>query len=355
MHLEGTDRCHDHDGRRVQPGRSAFEVEELLAAEIEREPRLGDRVIGQRQRHPGGDDRVAAVGDVGERSAVNEGGHRFRGLHEVGQEGLVKNGGHRADHADLPREHRLAVLREADQDPIKPRSQIGRRVGQAEDGHDLAGRGDVEAALSRYALRTPAQADDDVPQGAIVHVQDPLPEHLGWVELEVAKVDVVIDRRGQQVVGRGDRVKIASELKVDRVRRLDLAQASTGRSALAAEDRPHRRLTQSQGHALADAPQTLGKSDRRGRLSLARGRRRDCRDQDQLARLAVGRGDRLEAYFRLVAAVRLKELLGDVQVARHLYDRSARRLRQCGSCDRAPHALGSSWPSYPEGSIHWSK
>ena len=105
------------------------------------------------------------MGDVGERSAVNEGGHRFGGLDEIGQDRLVENGGHRADHATLLGEHRLAVLREADQDPIEPRPQIGRRAGQAEDGHDLAGRRDVEAGLSRHALRPSAQADDDVPQG----------------------------------------------------------------------------------------------------------------------------------------------------------------------------------------------
>ena len=92
--------------------------------------------------------------------------------------------------------------------------------------------------------------------------------------------------------------------------------------ALAAEDRPHRRLPQRQGHALADPPQPLGKPDRRGRLALAGGSRRDRRDQDQLARLAAGRRDRLEPDLGLVAAVGLEEFLGDVQVTRHLHDRS---------------------------------
>ena len=43
--------------------------------------------------------------------------------------------------------------RVADQDPVEPGPQVGRRVGQAEDGHDLAGRRDVEARLARHALR----------------------------------------------------------------------------------------------------------------------------------------------------------------------------------------------------------
>ena len=87
------------------------------------------------------------------------------------------------------------------------------------------------------------------------------------------------------------------------------------------------------GHALANAPQALGQPDRRGRLALAGGSRRDRRDQDQLARLAAGRRDRLELDLGLVAAVGLEELLGDVQVARHLHDRPL-----CGSVS-ACHAI----------------
>ena len=232
VHLEGADRRHDHDGRGVQAGRPALEVEELLAPQVEREPRLGDGIVGQRERHARGEHRVAAVGDVGERAAVDEGRHRLRGLHQVRQDRLVQDRGHRADHAKLLRQDRLAVHREADEDPVQPGAQVGRRVRQAEDGHDLARRGDVEAALAGNALRPSSQADDDVPQGPVVHVQDALPQHLGRVELEIAEMDVIVDRRGQQVVGGGDRVEIAGELEVDRVRGLDLAGPAAGRPPL---------------------------------------------------------------------------------------------------------------------------
>ena len=57
----------------------------------------------------------------------------------------------------------------------------------------------------------------------VVHVQGPLPEDAGRVEVEVAEVQPVVDRRGEQVVRRGDRVEVAGELEVDRVRRLDAA------------------------------------------------------------------------------------------------------------------------------------
>ena len=162
---------------------------------------------------------------------------------------------------------------------------------------------------------------------------DALPEHLGRVEVEVAKVDVVVDRRGQQVVRGGDRVEVAGELEVDRVRRLDPARAAAGRSSLAAEDRPHRRLPQRQGHALADSPQPLGQPDRRGRLALSRRSGRDRRDQDQLARLTARSRDRSRAGSWPCRGRRARG------VPRRCPDlapppRSASwRLRQCVSCD----------------------
>ena len=177
-----------------------------------------------------------------------------------------------------------------------------------------------------------AQADDDVPQRPVVHVQGALPEDAGRVEVDVAEVEPVVDRRGQQVVRGGDRVEVAGELEVDRVRRLDAAGAAAGGAPLAAEDRPHRRLPQRQGRVLADPVQALGQADRRRRLPLAGRRRRDGRDQDQLAARArrLGPVQGLEPHLRLVAAVRLEVLGVDLQVGRHLGDRPAARFpRDC--------------------------
>ena len=75
---------------------------------------------------------------------------------------------------------------------------------------------------------------------------------------------------------------------------------------------------------LADPAQPLGQADRGRRLPLAGRRRRDRRDQDQLARRPVARPvERLEPDLRLVAAVGLEVLGRDPQVAGHVGDRSA--------------------------------
>ena len=41
----------------------------------------------------------------------------------------------------------FAVGRVSDDDPAQPGLQIGQVLGQAEDGHDLGGGGDVESGL----------------------------------------------------------------------------------------------------------------------------------------------------------------------------------------------------------------
>ena len=94
-----------------------------------------------------------------------------------------------------------------------------------------------------------AQADHDVPQRPVVHVEGALPEDAGGVEVDIAEMEPVVDRGGEQVVRRGDRVEVAGELEVDRVRRLDPAGAAAGRAPLAAEHRAHRRLAQGQRRA----------------------------------------------------------------------------------------------------------
>ena len=63
---------------------AALDVQELLCAQICAEAGLGDDVVGQREAELGGHDAVAAVGDVGEGTAVNEGGGALQSLDQVG-------------------------------------------------------------------------------------------------------------------------------------------------------------------------------------------------------------------------------------------------------------------------------
>ena len=87
---------HDDHGRGLQPRQAALDVQELLGAQVRAEARLGDGVVRQPQGHLGGHDGVAAVGDVGEGSAVDEGGGALQGLDQVGLQRVLQQRRHGA-------------------------------------------------------------------------------------------------------------------------------------------------------------------------------------------------------------------------------------------------------------------
>ena len=108
--LERAHRGHQHNGGRVQPGIAALDVKELLRAQIRAEAGLGHNVVGQLEAQPGGNGTVAAVGNVGERTAVDDGGVVLQRLDKVRVERVLQKCGHRARRADLPGGDGLAVV-----------------------------------------------------------------------------------------------------------------------------------------------------------------------------------------------------------------------------------------------------
>ena len=72
VHLERAHGGDDDRRGRLEAGLAALDVEELLGAQVGAEAGLGDDVVGELQRRLGGEHRVAAVRDVGERPAVDE-------------------------------------------------------------------------------------------------------------------------------------------------------------------------------------------------------------------------------------------------------------------------------------------
>ena len=124
---------------------------------------------------------------------------------------------------------------------------------QAEDRHHFGGDDDVEAVLARVAVGGAAQRDRDLAQRAVVHVDHALPGDAAHVEAElVAVVDVVVDHRGEEIVGERDRVEVAGEMQVDVFHRHDLRVAAARRAALHAEHGPERGLAQADHRLLAD-------------------------------------------------------------------------------------------------------
>ena len=293
------------------------------AAQVGGEARLGEADVAELEREPGGQHRVAAVGDVGERPAVHQRGRALHRLHQVRVDGVAQQRGHRAGHPERVGGHRLAVGGQRDQHPAEPLLEVHQVLGQAQRGHDLGGRGDEEARLARHAVEAPAEPDHHVAQGAIVDVEDALPRHLADVDAErVAVVEVVVDGGGEQVVRRGDRVEVAGEVQVDLVHRHHLRPAAPGAAALHAERGPDGGLAQRDDRPRTDAPERLPDADGHGGLAVAGRGRRDGRHHHELAvgPVAAG-GQRADAHLGLVVAVRDPLLRAEAELARDLGDR----------------------------------
>ena len=257
------------------------------------------------------------MGDVGEGAAVHEGGRALQGLHQVGLERVLEQRGHGADGLEVARGDGLVVVGVAHDDAAQALLQVSDGGGEAEDRHDLAGDGDIEAVLARRAVGLAAEAVHHEAQLPVVHVHAALPGDAARVDAQgVALLDVVVEHGGQQVVGRADGVEVAGEVEVDVLHGDDLGVAAAGRAALDAEHRAEGGLAQGDGDVLADAAQAVGQTDGGGGLALARGGGRDGGDQDQLAVLTGRLPKKLRINFGLVTAVLFQILFIDVRPAR---------------------------------------
>ena len=200
-----------------------------------------------------------------------------------------------------------AVIRISHDDAPEARLEIGKALREAEHRHDLACNGDIEPVLARASVRPAAKPVHNVPQLPVVHIDAALPCDLLRVDPEgVALLYVVVEHRREQVVRRADGVKVAGKVEVYILHRDDLGIPAAGRAALDAKHRPERRLAQ-RGHGVFPAaPQRVRETDGGRGLALARGRRRDGRNENELS---VRRGglfaQQVKGDLRLVFAVRL--------------------------------------------------
>ena len=303
--FEGADGCDDHHRGRPQSGLAALDVDELFCAEVGAEARLRHHVVGQFQRRRGCKHRIAAVRDVGKRTAVNEGRVVFQGLHQVRFQSLLEQHRHRALSLEVPGEDGRQIPAVPDHDVAEPLLEVDQAFREAEDGHDFGSHDDVESVLARVAVAGTAQPHRNLAQRAIIHVDDTLPGDAPHVEAQlVAVVDVVVDQRREQVVSQSDRAEIAREVQVDIFHRNDLGVTAAGCAALHAEYRSQARLAQADHRLLADLVERIAESHRGRRLALARGRGAQGGDQNEFAvGLVLQALDVVERDFCLVMTV----------------------------------------------------
>ena len=282
--------CGDnHDGAGANTRHAALDVEEFLGAQIGTKAGLGNGDIAKAHRHTRGHDRVAAVGNVGEGTAVDKRGRALERLHQVGLERVLKQRGHGTLGLKVAGTDGLAGKAVADDDLAQALLEVADARRQAQDCHDLGGDGDIEAVLARHALGLTANAVDNVAQLTVVHIDDALPSDALNVNTElIALLNMVVEHCGQQVIGSTDSVEVAGKVQVDILHGDDLSPAAAGSTALNAKDGAERRLAQGHGTLDAATTQAIGQTDGRGGLALARRRWVDSGHEDELG-LVIGR------------------------------------------------------------------
>ena len=101
IHLHRAHGGDQHNRARRKPCLTAFNLEEFLSPQISAEPCSGHNVIGQLQRRGRGDDRVAAMRNIGKRAAMHKGGIVFEGLDKVGLHRILEQNRHRPIGLDI--------------------------------------------------------------------------------------------------------------------------------------------------------------------------------------------------------------------------------------------------------------
>jgi len=323
VHLQGAHGAGDDHAARREPAVAADDVHELLGAQVGGKAALGDHVVGELHGHLVGDDRVVALGDVGEGAGVHQARVALQGLHQVRLDRVLQEHGHAAGCLDVLSRERLALGAIAEGDAPEALAQVPERGGEAEDGHHFARHRDVVAGLARDAVELAAEPVDDLPHGTVVEIDDAPPRDRQRVDLELVAVHQMgVDHRRQQVVGDTYGVDVAGEMQVEVFHRDELRVAAAGGAALDAEDRAERGFAQSEHDLLAVLRHGLGDADGGDGLALTQWRRRDGRDVDDLG---VGPGgETLEdghvVDLGLVAAVQLEFVLEDAGLGGDLLD-----------------------------------
>src|SRR5262249_9040136 len=118
----------------------------------------------------------------------------------------------------------------------EPIFQVIEIAREAEDRHDLRSDGDVEAVLAREPISCAAEGANGRAQGPVVHVENAPPSNAPRIDAErVAEINVLVDDRGQEIIGRGNGVEVAGEVQIDILHRHALGISAAGGATLNAE------------------------------------------------------------------------------------------------------------------------
>ena len=117
-------------------------------------------------------------------------------LHEIGLDGFLHECSHRTLGIQFRGIDRSSVKSVSDVNLGKALLEVFQTLAQAQNRHHFAGSGDIESGFPRDSARFSSQADNDISQGAVIHVHRPLPEYRPGIDAKVSgfALNIVINQ-----------------------------------------------------------------------------------------------------------------------------------------------------------------
>ncbi len=157
--FQGPHRRHDNGRIRNQSGLSALDIDKFLGPQVGPKSGFGDHVIGKFQGAFSGDHRIAAMGDIGERTAVYHRRVVFQGLHQIGLQGFLQQHRHGTVRLQVHGPDRPALAILGNYYVTQSCFHVGQRSRQAKYRHHFRCHDDIEAVAAGNAMGDAAQAD----------------------------------------------------------------------------------------------------------------------------------------------------------------------------------------------------
>ena len=247
----------------------------------------------------------------------------FQRLHQIWLHRLAEQNRHRPIRLDITAIDRTAITAIGNDNVTKTFLQILNVQCKTQDRHDLRGNRDVKACLTRKSVGNAAKACDDVAQRPVVHIDNTTPCNTALVNLQlIAPIDMIVNHRREQIVRRGDGVKITREMQVHLLHRHNLGISTASRTTLHPETGTKRGFTNADHGFLAQSIETVAKTDRGRCLALTGRGGVDCCYENQLAILAIAlRLDELGRDFCLVMTEWQQIFFRNTQLFPNLLDR----------------------------------
>ena len=284
VHLQRTYGSNNNGCVRFQAGITAFDIKEFFRTKVSAEACLGDSIISQLQAGLSCHNAVAAMGNISERTAVDDCRYVFQSLYQVRLNGILQQSCHCALSLNLACGNRVAVVIVSNDNFCQTLLEVMQAACQAKNSHNLGSNGNVKAVLTRYAVSLAAQAYYDVAQLAVVHIYNTLPRNTARVNVQsVALLDMVVQHCCQQHMCGGDSMEVTGKVQVDVLHRHNLRIAAACSAALNAHAWAEGRLAQSYDNLFAELSQALCQTYGSSGLAFACRSRGDSGNQNQLA------------------------------------------------------------------------